>query len=320
MVTSLQDDVIRIRVDTARAVREFLTILEQQSAEGETRAPAKPRATAIYRELAPYRLVEYAYVDQGVGEVGGAYIGLPDGTIYSVTDEIPEDAVGAIVKASAVEDLPPIYVYVLLDDPAPAGAIDTFLEALSHHAGLPFVGVFRDQGAMDARFYPGDEPATFAPDAMISRALTETGRHLNKEQVLDAFVRRSETADGRAFARISYGFARHVLEFSSIADRDDFVAWSRHLWEAMEATRKSWENLGFSEVFRPAEPQPAPEMGQIETILIAPNHYQGGKPWRAFDGQALADARAAVEYWAYVQGAIDSNESGARRVDGWVVR
>lgn len=319
MVNSLQEDVIRIRVDTARAVREFLTVLEQQAAEGETRAPAKPRATAIYRELAPYRLVEYAYVDASVGEVGGAYIGLPDGTIYSVTDEIPEGAVAAMVK-SPVEDLPPVYVYVLLEDPAPAAAIGTFLEALSHHTGLPFVGVFRDQGVMTARFYAGDEPVTFVPDAMVARALAETELHLTKQQVLDAFVRRTESVDGRAFARVSYGFARHVLAFSTIADRDDFVAWSRTLGEAMDEAHKSWEDLGFAEMFRAAEPQPAPDMGQVETILAAPAHYQGGRPWRAFDGGTLADSRAAYEYWSYVQQTIDTNEAGARRIDGWVVR
>lgn len=322
MSNTFHDDVIRIRVDTVRAVRDFLDLLTQQAAEGETRQPGKPRATAIYRELAPYRLVEYNYVDSGVGEVQGAYVGLPNGTIYSATDEIPEDAVDAMIGGE-VDHLPPVYVYVVLDDPRPAGAIDPFLTALSHHVGLPFVGVFRGQGAMTARFYPGDDPVAAAQvdgDALVARALGETGKHLSKEQVLDRFAARSRSLDGRAFARIAYAFTRHVVSFSSVADRDDFVAWSRTLAGALNAAGGNWEDLGFTEIFRPAEPQPEPDFGQVVTAMIAPRQYQDGRPLQAFADGALVDAKQARDYWEYVTDTIDANEAGAARLDGWVVR
>jgi len=70
MTAEASDDVIRIRVDTDAAVREFMNILAAQAAEGETRAPANPANRAVFRELAPYRLLEYEYVDAGIGGRG----------------------------------------------------------------------------------------------------------------------------------------------------------------------------------------------------------------------------------------------------------
>ena len=55
------DDVIRIRVDTTWAVLDFIRQLAEQAAAGETRAPANPAQTAIFRDIAPYRLVEHNY-------------------------------------------------------------------------------------------------------------------------------------------------------------------------------------------------------------------------------------------------------------------
>lgn len=284
-----EDDVIRVRVDSGRAVRDFLSLLEQQAAEGETRAPAKPRATAIYRELAPYRLVEYAYVDEGVGEVEGAYIGLPDGSIFSVGDEIPEEAVDAMVVGE-VETLAPVYVYVILARPVSSPLIDDFLAKLADHVDLPLVGIFqgKDSGTLIARAHPDDNPKAAA-------ALAETERHLTKAQVLDRFVACSEASDGRAFARISYAFTKHVVEFSSARERDEFVAWSRRLCERSD------------EVLRPAEPTLLPADGVVVT------HLEGLPALPADTGEAIA-------YWRRIKDMVDATEAGASMVDGWMVR
>lgn len=309
-----RDDVIRIRVDTGRAVQDFLTLLDDQAAEGETRAPAKPRATAVYRELAPYRLVEYAYVDGSVGEVEGAYVGLPDGSIYSVGDEIPEAAVDDMVEGE-ISSLPPVYIYIVLADPVHPALIDGFLTKLADHVDLPLVGVFRnDDGAMAAWPYPGGHPG-ISP-AMLMGALKETSRHLSKDQVINRFVARSECPDGRAFARISYAFAKHVVEFRSAAERDDFIAWSRLLCE----TISDWSAIGFNEVFRPAVPARLPEAEVVVTPLAAPGTFAGGQAWRAFADGVLVDPGEAAAYWRHVKDVIDASEIGASVVDGWMVR
>ena len=132
------DDVIRIRIDTAGAVDNFLAVLKEQAADGETSAPANPGNRAVFRELAPYRLVEYDYVDGSVGGVEGAFIGFPDGAIYSVAELIPEEVVNSLL---ATVPPPPLYVYVVLAAPASCDAIDHYLEALASHIGLPQVAV-----------------------------------------------------------------------------------------------------------------------------------------------------------------------------------
>lgn len=328
MTAAGRDDVIRIRIDTAQVVREFLDLLAAQAAEGETRAPAKPRATAVYRELAPYRLVEYNYVDDGVGEVEGAFIGLPDGTIYPAGDELPEEAVDRLT-AGSVPGLPPVYVYVVLERPAEAEAIDRFLAALSSHVGVPLVGVFRDGDAMTARAYAEDGVSPVSPealDAQVARARIETGFHVTKTDLMRRFQAGSNAADGRAFACLAYGFAKHVAEFTDPRERDDFVLWTRLLSNWMHTHRVDGPELGLSEIFRPAEPVVAPRAGIVTTPVAAPGQYQGGRAWRAYGGDDAASARGlvdkglAADYWGYVQSAIDANEADAERVDGWVVR
>ncbi|MGE5547424.1 MAG: hypothetical protein ACM33T_11035 [Solirubrobacterales bacterium] len=308
------DDVICIRVDTARAVREFLDLLAAQAAEGETRAPAKPRATAVYRELAPYRLVEYNYVDDGIGEVIGAYVGLADGAVYSASDEIPEDLVDALV-AGEVDAIEPVYVYVILADRAPPAAIEAFLAELSQHIGLPLVGVFHGEGRqITARGFDGVGPHPL--DGRAALAAEEASRHLTKAQVLERFHRRAKAPDGRAFAHVQYGFAKHVLEFRSDAERDDFVEWSRKLCEVAYASAQTWEALGFQDVFRPAEPMVTPEPRIVVTRIDPPSKQDA---WKAF-AEGEPSMEIARRYWATVKEAIDWNESGAGRLDGWVVR
>lgn len=322
MTGASSDDVIRIRVDTARVVQDFLDLLAAQAAEGETRAPAKPRATAVYRELAPFRLVEYTYVDDGVGEVEGAYIGLPDGTIYSAGDELPEEAVDRLVDGS-VSGLSPVYVYVVLREPAEAAAIDHFLAKLSAHVDMPVVGVFRDGGRMVARAHGGDGVRL---KAQAERAAIERAFHLSKDELLGRFRARAEAADGRGFACVPYGFAKHVVEFTSPRERDDFVLWTRLLADWMYTHGVDWHDLGLSEIFRPAEPVVAPRADIVTTPVAAPGQYQGGRAWRAYGGadaagaKGLVDKDLAADYWHYVQGEIGANEAGSENVDGWVVR
>jgi hypothetical protein len=331
------DDVIRIRVDTAWAVQEFLDLLSAQAAEGETRAPANPANRALFRELAPYRLVEYAYVDDGIGEVEGVYLGFPDGTIYAVADEVPETVVDAAVQGE-VADLAPVYLYIVLAEPRPAAAIDRFLRALSNHLGKPVVGVYRDQGgAMAAHGFDGDGPVAASPyraaiEGGMIRSVLEANRHLTRQRVLERYVARSESPDGRAWAQITYNYVKHVIEFPSAADRNDFIDWSRTLCEWIYARWSSWDELGFSEILRPAEVAPAPKGEIVAVKLLPPAKAQGGRPWRAFGGTSAATAKTfeeseaandqqalihslamAREYWTYCTQTIDSAEFMARK-------
>jgi hypothetical protein len=211
------DDVIRIRVDTDAAVREFMGVLAAQAAEGETRAPANPANRAVFRELAPYRLLEYEYVDAGIGAIEGAFLGFPDGSIYSVADDLPEEAVDAVV-ADGPAHLPPIHVYIVLAEARPAAAIRSFLAALAGHVGK-------------------------AIESPLSGSAAGT---LTKAQVLERFAARSQGSDGRAYAQLTFNFLPHLLEFASAAERDAFIAWSKDMCAQ-----------GFAHIPRPATVAPA---------------------------------------------------------------
>lgn len=336
-VDKASDDVIRIRIDTAAAVQEFLDLLEAQAAEGETRAPANPANRAVFRELAPYRLVEYAYVDGDIGEIDGVYLGFADGSIYAVTDEIPEAVVDALVEGE-VADLPPAYLYIVLAETRGPAAIAHFMRALSAHLGKPLVAVYRDSaGAMSAHGFDGDLAVAASPhcaqiEGGMVRSVLEANRHLTRQRVLERYAARSESPDGRAWAQITYNFSKHVIEFGSAADRNDFIDWSRTLCEWIYARWCSWDELGFSEVLRPAEIAPAPKGEIVPVKLLPPAKAQGGQPWRAFGGtsaatakkfeesEAAADEQAlrhslamAREYWTYCTQTIDSAEFIARK-------
>ena len=306
MPQEFMDDVIRIRIDTTRAVDAFLALLAEQAAEGETRAPANPAATALWRELAPFRLVEYAYVDGGVGAIVGAYIGFPDGGLYSVEDDIPEDAVTDLVKGNEHRsaELPPIYVYVVLEQPANREAIDGFLTELSSHVGHALVGVVPgSDGRLKARFY----------DAEGSRGVArEADRHLSKAGVLDRFASRSQRGDGRAYAGLTYAYAKQMLEFGSAAERDDFVAWSRALCDWIFGHGDDAVELGFPEAHRPAELAPVPDDDRPVIRLAAPFSFENGSAWTGINSDAPpADVAGARDYWAYVRRTLDEARSGA---------
>lgn len=316
------DDVIRIRIDCAVAVQEFLDQLAAQAAEGETRAPANPANRAVFRELAPFRLVEYAYVDDGIGAIDGVYLGFPDGSIYSVADEIPETVVDALV-AGEVAQLPPVYLYVTLAEPRPAAAIDHFVQALSGHLGRPLVAVFHDDdGAMAGHGYEGGEagdPRQNKLDAMVVASVLEADRHLGRARVRERYAARVEGPEGHAWALLTYNFVKHVTEFDSAAERDDFIAWSRALCERVEAGWCSWQELGFSEIIRPAVVTPAPKGEIVAVPLTAPSKAMDGRPWAAFatayaqgetpDPHHLALAR---EYWSYCIQTINRAEAAER--------
>lgn len=321
-VEKSNDDVIRIRVDTALAVQDFLDLLAAQAAEGETRAPANPANRALFRELAPYRLVEYAYVDEAVGEVDGAYLGFPDGSIYAVADEIPEAVVDAVVQG-AVAEMAPVYLYIVPAQPRGAAVIDRFLKALSIHLGKPLVGVFRDQdGALAAHGYDGERELAASPqrariEAAMARSAAETARHLSRRQVVEGYAARSQGADGRAWAQVTYDFTKHVIEFASAADRDDFIEWSRALCGWIAAGGCTWAELGFSEVLQPAEVAPAPKGEIVAVPLQSPAQADGGKARQAFPAtgaspQALTLVR---DYWGYCVRTIAAAEQAAREAD-----
>lgn len=272
------DDVIHIRVDTAAAVREFMDVLASQAAEGETRAPANPANRAVFRELAPYRLLEYEYVGEGIGGIEGVFLGFPDGSIFSVADDIPEEAVDDVVAGDPAH-LPPIYVHVVLAEARPAAAIDSFLAALAGHVGKPLIGLYRDQaGQLTGHAYECAGECGCAEQ--LARAVASSGAeaamHLTKAQVLERFAAGSQSVDGRAYAQLTVNFLPHLLEFASAAERDDFIAWSKGLCDS-----------GFADVPRPATVAPA---GAHAVALIAPR------------------GETAQDYWDYIIKSVSKAE------------
>ncbi|MDO8606369.1 MAG: hypothetical protein Q7R40_07540 [Phaeospirillum sp.] len=299
------DDVIRIRIDTTRAVDAFLTLLAEQAAEGETRAPANPAATALWRELAPFRLVEYGYVEPGVGPIAGAFLGFPDGELYSVEDDVPEDAVTDLVKGNehSAVDLPPIYVYIVLEKPANREAIDSFLTELSSHVGHALVGVVPGMdGRLKARFYDAEGTNGVA---------RESNRHLTKAGVLDRFAARSQRSDGRAYACLTYAYAKQILEFVSAAERDDFVSWSRALCDWIFGHGDDAIQLGFPEAYRPAELAPVPEDDRPVVRVAAPYSFENGAAWIGLDSDSGPDDVAGAHaYWNYVCRTLNEVRTG----------
>lgn len=325
-----QDDLIRIRIDTNRAVSEFLNLLATQAAEGETCAPANPANRAIFRELAPFRLVEYAYVDNAIGGIEGAYLGFVDGSLFAVSEDIPEPVVDALLGRDD-GDLPPVYLYLVLAQPQPPQVVGRFLTLLAAHLGRPLVGVCRDEaGRMAGGVYGSGEGGILADDLSreVSRCVLEANRHLDKARVLRRLAERNLAADGRAFARITYRYTQHVAEFANSAARDDFIAWSRTMCEWIYARWCTWEELGLTEILRPAEVTGEPDGDGTAIRLVAPSEYEGGTPWQAFGGKdaasalhftqsdAAVDDRAlrgslelAQRYWRYVTDTIAAGEA-----------
>jgi hypothetical protein len=294
------DDVIRIRIDATRAVDAFLALLAEQAADGETVAPANPAATAIWRELAPFRLVEYGYVSEAVGPIIGAYIGFPDGRLHSVEDDIPEDAVTDMVQGNECRavDLPPLYIYVVLDQPAGREAIDTFLVALSAQVGHALVGVVPGlDGKLKVRVYDADA---------VRGVAREAERHFGKAQLLERFSALTRRPDGRAYAVLTYAYAKCILEFPSAEQRDDFVAWSRALCDWLGARGDDPAELGFAEALRPAELAPIPEDDRPVARWVGPSSVEGNRAWTGITDAASPEERTAARaYWAALRQSLE---------------
>lgn len=327
------DDVIRIRIDAAQAVLDFCEQLAAQAAEGETCAPANPANRAIFRELAPFRLAEYSYVDEAIGAIEGVYLGFPDGAIYTVDDEIPESQVDSLVDGGN-SDPAPIYLYIVLPDPRPVSAIDGFVQALALHLGKSLVVVRRENGIMAAHVCDcgiPDAASRARLDDVVVQSVLEANRHLSRARLLERYAARVQGPDGRAWAQISYNFTKHMVEFASPAERNDFIDWSRVLCEWMYARGYDWEDMGASEILRPAEVAPAPNGEIVAVKLLPPGKSQGGRPWQAFGGTSAATAKhfteadaaldeqarksslaLAREYWTYCIQTIDGAEFIAR--------
>jgi len=255
-MTEAHDDVIRLRLDTGRAVESFLAQLADQAAAGESQAPSDPAATAVWRQLAPFRLVEYAYVDPRLGPaITGAYVGFPDGRLYDVEADIPDHVVTALVR---LLPLPPLYVYLPLARPAPLEAIESFLDALSAHLGQPLIAALRPgSGPVVARLF----------DAEATRAATaESGRHFGHAALFAQITAQTCRPDGRAYASLTHDFTRRVIEFPSVEARDAFIAWTQAVCDRAFACGGE---AGFPEAMRPAEIARIPEP-EAQVARLAP--------------------------------------------------
>jgi len=259
-----EDDVIRIRIDTQHAVEAFGHLLAEQARAGEVNAPANPAATAVWRELAPFRLVEYAYLGDGVGPIDEACFVFPDGALYAVDDEIPERAVADLVSGAA--PLPPIALYLLLARPAGRAAIESFLHRLSSHLGN---GPVVEAGPAD-------------------------GVPLDRVGLLDGLAARSLDADGRAYAALDLGFRPEIVGFADAAARDNFVAWSRAMADWLAGQEGDPVELGLAEAVKPARPAPVPEAGCRVVWLDPPP----GVPVPPLSAEVFRP------YWSAVRGTI----------------
>ncbi len=339
VIDPADDDVIRIRIDMASAIRDFISQLAAQAAEGETRAPLNPPNRAFFRELAPFRLVEYAYLVPWGDHIAGAYLGLADGSVFSVADDIPESVVDAVLARDPLEDAAPAYLYVLLDAPRPGTDLAAFADALARHLDRPLLWVWRDgQGAVLANWHDGEvhDTATYDGrilDSQTLRPILEADRYLNRDRVLDRHRRQTQGRDGVCWAQITYNFQRHVVEFSGPRDRDDFIRWSQRLCEWIYGSGASLDALGLHEVLRPADIAPVPQGEVVVLHLEPPSRHHGGQPWRAFGGTdadtSLDFAQSpaahdqdllhvaldcAGEYWRYITSTITMAEMRLRKL------
>ncbi len=188
--------------------------------------------------------------------------------------------------------LPPVYIYVVLSEPASENRIRGYLQALAYHLGQPLVGVFRKDGLAVAVAEDAAGPADNRLKAAAGHAVLELDRHLSKAELRDDITAMSERADGRAYARISYAFTQQVLEFDRREDREAFIEWSRGLWTWIQSEQASNAELGFPEFLRPAEPAQTPDEG-AGTVRL--------RPPAPFADDAVGLARG---YWAYVRAAL----------------
>ncbi|MGE5505329.1 MAG: hypothetical protein ACM31L_12965 [Actinomycetota bacterium] len=305
------DDVIRIRIDTTWAMLDFIRLLAAQAAEGETRAPANPAQTAIFRELAPYRLVEYDYVDPGIGTVESVLVGFPNGALFAAGEDIPEAEVGDLI-VNHVDDepvLPAIYVYVVLSHPASPEAISDYLDALSNHLGQPVVAAARVDGTLAAFIHGASENGDGFGRlrAAAAHCAAESARHLDKARLTNAFAANCQRADGIAYARLTYAYDSHVLEFAGPDERNDFLSWSRQLCRWLDTQPGSAEDLGFPEATRPAQIARVPEDDIPVARLAPPSSFGGGKAWKAFaEGAPPGAEQGARDYWAYVRETLEA--------------
>lgn len=282
------DDVVRIRIDTTEAVDSFLRLLRQQASEGESRAPANPAATAIWRELAPFRLVEYAYVDASIDPIDGAYIGFPNGALYAVEEDIPDQLVNDLLPEGEAHPsaLPPLYVYVPLRQATDTHSIEVFLSVLSAHIGHSVAGILPDRdGRMVGRVFDSEG---------IREIAIETGPYPCRQDVLDRFAARNRRLDGRAYAALTLSFTRHVLEFPDTTARDAFIEWTRVLCDRIFSDGGDADALGFAGAYRPAETAPVPAETDTVVRLCIPIPDMGDSP---------ETMRAA---WNAVRGAIEA--------------
>ena len=258
------EDIIRIRLDIGRAVEARPDLLAESGENGA--------ATAVWQQLAPFRLVEYAYVDPGVGPLmSGAYLGFPDGSLYDVGADIPDQAVADLV---ALAPLPPLYLYLPLAEPVSLARVAGFVEALSAHLDLPLLAVLGG----DVRLF----------DAAACRAARVEGERQFGREVLFARIRAQTCrADGRAYATLTQAFTRHLLEFASVAERDAFIAWTRAVCDRLFAEGAEVE------AFRPAEIARIPVSGAavVRAVPPAPETLESVAAMRAAWSAILAGSR-----------------------------
>jgi hypothetical protein len=205
--------------------------------------------------------------------------------------------------------------------PSPA-TVAAFVAALAEHLEQLLIAIHLDDGGQMTALPYFPENASPTPQesararAQAGHGLLEADRHLSKTRILERLDARATGATGLAHARVVHAFAPYILEFSSPAERDDFVAWTRLACATLYGAAPTAAAENFNTIFRPAEPCIAPGSGVTACHVPLPQAVAGGRPWlpfgdpraptlpegRAAQGEAL---RLIAEYWRLVVDVIE---------------
>ena len=267
-------------------------------------SPLERAETALWQQLAPFRLVEYAYIDNDLLPVERAFFGFPGGLICEADDDVPATWVAGLA-AAAVQAPPPQPVFLYLKSGAPVTPLLAceYGRMLSGHVEQPLTGYCPTPGGgwTRWRFTPeggGCEEGAATPG--------EQARLLSWAD-LCAANDGPETPGGERgrWARFRFGFDNRLLEFADAGRRDDFLGWSRAATDALFRST----SLSLPDLVQPANAVDLRRPGRATVPLPAPGDWSEGDAWN-FTGDA--DGKVGAEaYWAHVRTVL-ARSCGAR--------
>ena len=237
--------------------------------------------------LAPFRLVEYAYVDDKIGStIRAAFFGFPDQSLYDAASEIPEHVVPDLLAMAAGDwtRLPAIYVYLYLERSASFSEVDTYLHALGSHLDIPLSGCFSEVSGGWGIINYGHAPVVSVDLA------AETERFLPAS----VFAQRMADESGQlSYAFVTWQFQKYLVKFNDKIKRDDFIQWTKSIC--------ALGDLDVVDMVKPAVPCLDPGRRKPSEMILSPKEWAGGDAWAIIaSGRSAENDDAARRYWAYV--------------------